>query len=117
MTFTSVLIAVNERDELSIDPDASVLKDASSIHVLAFSSLGEPLVMESEGDFSFDMFGKVLEMARKTCYFGEDEGFERGPDVDMDMEERLSKTAEVRNIVGRKVAHEQRWRKQEATAR
>jgi exosome complex component RRP46 len=50
-----------------VDPSPRQLEEAQSVHLFAFSSLDGLLLAESEGDFSFDEWNKVLETARRIC--------------------------------------------------
>jgi exosome complex component RRP46 len=50
-----------------IDPSASDLSRADSIHVLAFNSEDGLLLAESEGDFSIRDWDEVCSSARRVC--------------------------------------------------
>jgi exosome complex component RRP46 len=80
---TSVLVAVDGRTGESgnvvlIDPGEKEIKSAKSLHVFAWSSQGELLLAESEGEFGMDELEDAAEAARRTCRGSE------GGDVDMD---------------------------------
>ena len=53
MTLTAALIAV-DGEKMILDPTSEQLKVAASIHVFAFSSHGDLLVVESEGEYGID---------------------------------------------------------------
>ena len=53
--------------ELIIDLTAISVKKAASLHVLAFSSLGDLLVAESEGSFDMNTWDQVDRMAQNHC--------------------------------------------------
>ena len=84
------------------------MKDASSVHVLAFSSLGELLVVESEGDFTFETWQRVHDRAVQAC-----RGTQEDEDEDMDMEVEPtagpSKEGLLRNVVQEQIFKDQSW--------
>ena len=69
-TMTSILIALTS-DGISrtIVPNPGLLEfqNADSVHVLAFTSHGELLLTESEGNFTMDDWDEVYEHARQIC--------------------------------------------------
>ncbi|KAL9129005.1 MAG: hypothetical protein Q9217_002439 [Psora testacea] len=83
MTMTSTLTAIDPQGGLLPNPSARGLSTASSVHVLAFSSLGDLLVVESEGHFSLDTWEKVYTHARRMC-LGYEEKEDGGEDVGME---------------------------------
>ena len=113
MTMTCTLIAINPHGALSPNPTAKQLSSAGSVHVLAFSSLGDLLVVESEGQFSFDAWEQVYAEARKICLGPQEEDNDGGDDVDMDdRDERRGESLQdvLRSAVKEKVRREGRWR-------
>ena len=114
MTMTSTIIAINPEDDLLPNPSARDLSTASSVHVLAFSSLGDLLVVESEGEFSLNVWEKICTEARKICLGPEKERGDGGEeDVSMDEAnegEGKSLQGELRSAIERKVEKEWRWR-------
>lgn len=92
------------------DPSPRELEDARSVHVLAFTSRDELLLVESEGDFSLDEWQRAYDAARKICC-----GREGGTGTDMvldgdgrdgpDMRHFLQATMEA------KVAEDLWWQK------
>ena len=85
------------------------VKLASSIHVLAFSSHGDLLVIESEGNFTIDIWEDVHRKAKLICH-GEDEDESASEDVSMDSDD-VSKLEDIlKDAVERKIAKEQRWK-------
>ena len=111
MTLTITLIAVNPSGILVVDPSVQQIKLASSIHVLAFSSHGGLLVVESEGDFTIDKWEEVHQKAKLICHG--DEGNESESESD-DMSMKSDDVSRLENIlkdaVERKIAKEQRWK-------
>ncbi|KAL1968423.1 hypothetical protein VTN77DRAFT_1952 [Rasamsonia byssochlamydoides] len=67
MTFTATALAVTTSGEIIRDPSVKDVKEAESLHVLAFSSKGHLLLNESEGSFDFDTWDRVHERAYAIC--------------------------------------------------
>lgn len=117
MTLTSILLATKDDGEILLDPPAAALEDAASIHVFAFSSLGDLLVVESKGEFSIEDFEKILALARQKCCnqrrnLPEDDEDDED-DLDMESSEPSSKEAMLRDTLGDKIARDQRWKQSE----
>ena len=91
------------------DPSAKQIGAASSIHVLAFASNGELLVVESEGVFSVDVWEDVVNQASKICQGAEVDGG-NSDDAIMDTGRPKSLEDAMRNVVHEKVAKEQKWK-------
>ena len=87
MTLTSTLIAVDFLGQLVQDPSVAQLREAESVHVFAFSSRGDLLLVESEGEFDIVIWGAAMEKARLVCGAGGNDGGDNGEDVDMEGEE------------------------------
>ena len=105
---TAALIAVDSRNNLLLpNPTAKDLRAASSVHVLAFSSFGEILVVESEGEFTMELWEGVHAKAKEIC-LGK-EGGKDGEDVSMDGSGQESLADVLRGAVQEKVEREQRW--------
>ena len=83
------------------------IKLASSIHVLAFSSRGDLLLVESEGDFTIDKWEEVHQRAKLICHG--DEGDE-GEDVSMGSDDVSKLENVLKEAVETKIAKEQRWK-------
>ena len=64
---TSISIAVNREEILLPYPSAAAIYEATSFHILAFSSTGTLLVAESEGKFSLSTWERVYELAQLQC--------------------------------------------------
>ncbi len=109
MTLTATLVAVNSNGTLVIDPLMQQIKVASSIHVLAFSSRGSLLVVESEGDFTIDTWEEVHQRAKLICH-GEEGDESESEDVSMDSD-GVSKLENVlKEAIEAKIAKEQKWK-------
>ena len=109
ITLTATLVAVNSNNKLVADPSIQQLKLASSIHVLAFSSHGDLLVVESEGNCTIDIWEEVHRKAKLICH-GEDENESASEDVSMDSDDVSKLEDGLRDAVERKIAKEQRWK-------
>lgn len=108
MTLTAALVAVDAR-RLTLDPTAEELKVASSIHVFAFSSHGDLLVVESEGEFGIETWEEAYQKARLACR-GEEDNDSESEDVSMDSDNDTKLENVLRDAVRRKVAREQKWK-------
>ncbi len=88
------------------------IKLASSIHVLAFSSYGDLLAAESEGDFTIDIWNEVYRQASLICH-GEEEDESESESEDVSMKsDNVSKLENVlKDVVEKKVDKEQRWKR------
>lgn len=110
MSLTATLVAVDLNGALIMQPSVKQINLASSIHVVAFSSHGDLLVVESEGEFTIDEWDKVHQNARLTC-----QGEERDESGSEDVSMKVADVSELGNVlkeaVERKVAKEQRWKK------
>ena len=93
-----------------LNPSAKDLKDASSIHVFAFSSRGELLVVESEGEFDMDEWEAAHGKARELCHWNH-WGPKRMVMISRWMlTEGGSLQNMLRSAVQEKVDREQRWK-------
>lgn len=108
MILTSTLIAIDAFGKLTIDPSMKEAQLASSIHVLAYSSQGDLLVIESEGSFSTDILEQVIETASQVCRGQSSEG---SKNVIVHMEEgAMSLEDSMKMLVRRKIEKEQEWK-------
>ena len=110
-TMTSVLIAIDKSAKICLNPSAKILAEALSTHVLAFSSHGELIVMESEGEFSLAEWSQVYHAAKTFCLSSGEQ--QKGSDNDVkmqghDREESLQDR--LRGIVQEKVELDNRWK-------
>ncbi len=110
MTLTSTMVAVSSSGEVIGEPQADVIKDALSMHVLAFSSQGKLLVAESEGSFDIDTWEQVCDRAEQICRASNVEAPDETGDLNMQRSEQNSLENSLRDIIEEKVAREQRWR-------
>lgn len=108
MIVTSTLIAIDAFGKLTIDPSVKEVHSASSIHVVAYSSQGDLLVIESEGSFSTDILEQVVETASQVCRGQSSEG---SKNVDVHMEKgAMSLEDSMKMLVQTKIAKEQKWK-------
>ena len=110
MTLTVALVAVDSNDALMIKPSTEKINLASSIHVLAFSSHGDLLVAESEGDFTIDTWDEIYQKARLICY-GEERDESGSEKISMKSDDVSNLDTVLKDAVERKVAKEQIWKK------
>ena len=110
MTLTSVLVAVTENDDFIIDPRFSALDEMTSIHVVAFSSLGDLLLVECEGTFSHATLDTAITLAERKCrsLMGLDD--HQSGDVDMHASDGSGKDSFVKSLMQEKASTEQSWR-------
>lgn len=112
---TSALIAVDADGALLSDPLPAQMKDAPSIHVFAFSSLGELLVVESEGEFTFDTWERAHDRALQLCRGdrtdGDEDKSEKG-DVDMDVDTTNDSSKEdlLRIVIQEQALKDRKWK-------
>ena len=108
MTLTAASIAVNG-ERLISNPTAEQLKVASSIHVFVFSSHGDLLAVESEGEFGLEIWEEAYQKARLVCQ-GEEGSDSESEDVSMDSDNNTKLEDVLRDAVREKVAREQKWK-------
>jgi exosome complex component RRP46 len=96
--------------EMRVDPGVKDIKGARSLHVLGFSSVGDTVLVESEGNFTFEEWETVEELARRACLAGAS----KNGDMKMqngEIEEGGQSVLDVlRGAVEVKVMAEERWR-------
>lgn len=108
-TLTSTLIVVDPYGKLVQDPSAKQIHSASSVHVLAFSSHGDLLLVESEGSFGIDAWEEVVEKASYICH-GTEAADSDSHHASVDPTGRLSLESVMKNTMQERTAKEQRWR-------
>lgn len=79
------------------------------MHVLAFSSYGGLLVVESEGEFNIDIWEEIYEMAKNICR-GSGDHHDDNEDIDMDNEQQTPLESILRDTIRRKTIKEQEWK-------
>ncbi|KAL8653476.1 MAG: hypothetical protein Q9210_002082 [Variospora velana] len=109
MAFTSALVAVTPSGELVGGPRYGNIKEALSLHVLAFSSHGNLLLAESEGAFDMDTWDQVYSTAERICRGSNAEDIDGSHDINMEPPAD-SLESSLRNVLQEKTAREQRWK-------
>jgi exosome complex component RRP46 len=91
-------------------PTIREIQQATSLHVLAFTSHGELLFAESEGDFNIDDWDLIFEKARRICC-----GVGEAADVDAMLDEgedgNGGLTGFLRSTLEGKATSDLKWRK------
>lgn len=106
---TSTLISVDSEGRLTESPSWEELNQSSSIHVFAFSSHGELLLVESEGECGIDTWEEVHVKAVQICR-GRHPDSDSTEDIDMDLQDKSSLEDTLRSVVQEKVAQDLRWK-------
>ncbi|KAI4096441.1 MAG: hypothetical protein LQ344_000949 [Seirophora lacunosa] len=101
--------AVTPSGELIGGPRPGIIKEALSLHVLAFSSHGQLLLAESEGAFDMDVWDQVYGIAERICRGSKSEDLDGTEDINMEPPDD-SLESSLRNILQDKAAREQRWK-------
>jgi len=107
-TCTAALIAVldpggpveSEVGEICTFPTAAQIMLARSLHVFAYSSTAEMILVESEGEFDAEVWDRVAVVAEAVCRGGEVTGGDAGRGLD----------GWLRGVVGEEVGRAGRWR-------
>jgi exosome complex component RRP46 len=117
-TLTSVLIALPTSATPLLSPTANELlraKPIKSVHVFAFAGDRRLLLNESDGTFTYDEWEEACDMAEEVCCRDEEGGgvsLGGGMEVDGQQESGSGNLEKwLRDVVGRKVEWEQRWKK------
>ena len=109
MVLTATLVTVQSNGQLIINPQSQQFRVASSAHVLAFSSQGDLLVVESEGDFSVETWEDVYDKAYQICH-GEKDDAIGSEDISMDSSDNVTLEGVLKDTVQKKVMEERRWK-------
>lgn len=111
MALTATFIAVDSSGKLVQDPSVQQLREAESVHALAFSSHGDLLVVESEGEFDMDVWEAVVHKAAQICRGDEKDGAEDEDEImNINSEERTTLEDALTDTIREKVAREQKWK-------
>jgi exosome complex component RRP46 len=91
-----------------VDPSPRQVELCRSVHMLAFTSHNELLLVESEGDFSMDEWDRVYETAQSVCCTQSTQG------IDMVLDDQQQQGPDlrqfVRSIAEAKVAADLHWK-------
>jgi len=110
MTMTSILLALMDDGKIIQYPTIREIQQATSVHVLAFTSNGELLVDESEGDFNIDDWDLIFEKAQRVCC-GAGEAADIDVMSDESEEDNSGLTGFLRSTLEQKVTSDLKWRK------
>ncbi|KAL8945810.1 MAG: hypothetical protein Q9222_007701 [Ikaeria aurantiellina] len=110
MTLTATLVIVSPSGELVTEPSPKAIKEATSTHILGFSSHGKLLLAESEGVFDIDTWDQVHDKAEKTCRGTSVGDSDQMTDVDVSATGSESLETSLQNAIQDKAQREQRWR-------
>ena len=92
------------------EPTFQDIQKAKSVHVLAFSSHGDLLLIESKGDFSIYEWEQVYDIAKMACRGQVDRKIEN-EDIEMENEkESFCVESRIRDAVQQKMVKDQRWK-------
>ena len=95
--------------ELGANPSVKEIRGASSLHVLGFSSVGELVLVESDGWSNFEEWQAVEELARRTCLASAGETGDLKMQDGEAEEVGTSVLNALRSAVEAKVAADNRW--------
>ena len=109
MMLTSTTIAIGIDNSLIHDPTVKQLETATSVHVFAFSSHGDLVLVESEGKFSFHAWEGVANEAMHRCR-GIETKEDNAGDIDMDTGDHANLENFLKSIVEQKVRKDQAWK-------
>lgn len=102
---TATLLAITQDGTIIENPDLSTIQSAASIHVLAFTSLGELLVNLSEGSFTMEQWDEVYSRAETICC-----GSAADPDAMVDQEQDRGAMQFVKSVMEEKVEKDLAWK-------
>lgn len=107
---TATLLALMDDGKIIQCPTIREIQQATSIHVLAFTSHGDLLVDESEGYYSIDDWDIIFEKAQRICC-GAEEVANMDAMLDEGEEGNGGLTGFLRSTLEEKVASDLKWRK------
>ncbi|KAI9697768.1 MAG: exosome non-catalytic core subunit rrp46 [Candelina mexicana] len=105
LTLSSALVAVTRDNDIVVNASPNELQQSISIHVLAFSSKGDLLLVESEGDFDLEIWEAIYDTAFKHCRGSKAES----PDDMVDAEDGAMETF-LRRTMQQKIASDLSWK-------
>lgn len=103
-----IIVGEGKSKKITQNPTVVDIKKANSVHVLAFTSHGDLLVNESEGDFSFEDWEEIHDEAERICC-----GSEAAADEDVmrdEGEEDGGMMQFVKSALEEKVEADMHWR-------
>jgi exosome complex component RRP46 len=102
---TATFLAISDDRKILQNPSLLETQTARSIHVLAFTSHAEPLVIESQGSFTPAQWDEVCIQAEKICC-----GSTADPDAMVDEGDGGGMMQFVQTVVEEKVDKDMAWR-------
>lgn len=109
MTLTATFIAVDRNQQLFFEPCSQDVKTASSLHVFAFSSNRDLLVVESEGEFGIEIWQEVYQKAKLIC-LGLESDYSESEDTSIDSNNDAKLEDLMKNVVRGKMVVENKWK-------
>lgn len=114
MTITSIILALKNTETgtaITENPTPVECQDAASVHVLTFTSHGELLVSESEGNFDMDEWEEIYEHAKGVCCKSHGSGEDDIMHGDgLENEAKSNLTMFLKSTVQEKVATDLHWK-------
>ncbi|KEZ44174.1 hypothetical protein SAPIO_CDS3099 [Scedosporium apiospermum] len=93
-----------------VDPTAVQIAHARSVHVLGFTSEGDLLLAESEGQFSLDEWDEVVRAAQKVCLQSPDEMSVDEGESTLAYVKSVDMKQFIRTVMASKVAADLHWK-------
>ena len=109
-TFAATFALLDGSANIVTLPNLKKLGQASSLHVVCFSSKGEILLVESEGAFTISDLDRLLKVAREACLGTKEESQMDVDGKDGNDGEATSVLDGLREVVQGKIISDNRWR-------
>ncbi|KAI9834913.1 MAG: exosome non-catalytic core subunit rrp46 [Thelocarpon superellum] len=93
-----------------LDPSSKQCEEASSAHVLAFTSQGALLLAESEGDFDLDQWEEVFDRAKSACCGPSNAKGDEDALMEDESPDPMPRQQMLRDVMRAKVARDQSWK-------
>lgn len=98
MVMTSVSVVVAWDGGLTLTPSTTDIEAAASSHVFSFSSHGDLVLAESEGNFDRGIWERVLEVAERACRHDEESYSAKVPKGGQNLDAHLKSTIKDRVV-------------------
>jgi exosome complex component RRP46 len=109
MTMASTIFAITREGRIVRDPSLVQVQEASSVHVMAFSSQGDLLLNQSEGEFTMDQWDEVYAKAEVACRGSEPDGGDVMKDIG-EGEAGGGMMEFIKTVIEEKVESDLHWR-------
>lgn len=103
-TYTVALVGTDDNGRTVIWPDIKTMESLAAAHVVALSSKGETLLLESEGDFSIEDFRNAAAVARTLCLDVKD------GETDMQIDTAMPLQMWLRRLLEQQIKTANQWR-------